>query len=347
VKARKLQQENVTPESDVAPVSRFTGKEEEDDVEIGLQYFGKRYLSPYLGRWISPDPLAVHAPGKADLNLYAYVSGRVLQNVDPLGLDPTDGERQYRYWSQAWADEKNIANQQKKALEANSVTTRATGKNYATSKRGTAMLLVQSTKPLPIAMTAPLSTRANANVHGWLLTRVDTLHMTVTQREIDAAAQWLAKKDEIVQALLGAAVSTRAAPAETAAKPPERAAPDAAPAEAPTLRMGNSVGADVERIRVRRFTRASSLKPIEESNMIKASDQNSVFTVRAKGKPGSPRDVEKDLGIKKGKGGAYVEFDARPSEFDVVENPKTGARELVFRGNVDLTGRNATFQVNR
>jgi RHS repeat-associated protein len=64
----------------------FTGKEE--DVEVGLQYFGKRFLSPYLGRWASADPLAVHAPGKADLNLYAYVSGMVLKSVDPLGLDP-------------------------------------------------------------------------------------------------------------------------------------------------------------------------------------------------------------------------------------------------------------------
>jgi hypothetical protein len=40
-----------------------------------------------LGAWISPDPLAVHAPGKADLNLYAYVHGRVLSAVDPVGLD--------------------------------------------------------------------------------------------------------------------------------------------------------------------------------------------------------------------------------------------------------------------
>ena len=49
-------------------------------------YFGARYLNPQLGRWISADPLAVHAPGKADLNLYAYVHGRVLVAVDPVGL---------------------------------------------------------------------------------------------------------------------------------------------------------------------------------------------------------------------------------------------------------------------
>ncbi len=35
---------------------------------------------------MSPDPLGVHKPGQADLNLYAYVKGRVLQAVDPVGL---------------------------------------------------------------------------------------------------------------------------------------------------------------------------------------------------------------------------------------------------------------------
>jgi RHS repeat-associated protein len=63
---------------------RFTGKE--DDVEVGLIYFGKRFYNPLLQRWISPDPLAIHAPGQADLNLYAYVHGKVLVAVDPVGL---------------------------------------------------------------------------------------------------------------------------------------------------------------------------------------------------------------------------------------------------------------------
>jgi RHS repeat-associated protein len=63
---------------------RFTGKEE--DVEVGLVYFGKRYLAPAMARWASADPLAVHAPGEADLNLYAYVHGRVYVAVDPEGL---------------------------------------------------------------------------------------------------------------------------------------------------------------------------------------------------------------------------------------------------------------------
>src|SRR6185503_16405872 len=63
----------------------FTGKEE--DLELGLIYFGKRYLNPFLGRWMSADPLAVHGLGKGGLNLYAYVNGKVLIVVDPLGLE--------------------------------------------------------------------------------------------------------------------------------------------------------------------------------------------------------------------------------------------------------------------
>lgn len=63
---------------------RFTGKE--DDVEIGLTYFGARYYAPNLHQWASADPLAIHAMG-ADLNPYAYVSGRATTSVDPFGLD--------------------------------------------------------------------------------------------------------------------------------------------------------------------------------------------------------------------------------------------------------------------
>ncbi|MBM4185661.1 MAG: hypothetical protein FJ207_15820, partial [Gemmatimonadetes bacterium] len=67
----------------------FTGKEE--DVEVGLTYFGKRFLSAPLGRWMNPDPLAVHSPAdpKADLNLYAYVNGQALLAIDETGLFPT------------------------------------------------------------------------------------------------------------------------------------------------------------------------------------------------------------------------------------------------------------------
>jgi len=55
---------------------------------VGLQYFGKRYYAPLLNRWVSADPLTIHALG-ADPNAYAYVSGRALQAVDPMGLQET------------------------------------------------------------------------------------------------------------------------------------------------------------------------------------------------------------------------------------------------------------------
>ncbi len=55
---------------------------------VGLAYFGKRFLSAYLGRWTSADPLAVHVPGEVDLNAYAYVHGQFLRAIDPG--TPTD-----------------------------------------------------------------------------------------------------------------------------------------------------------------------------------------------------------------------------------------------------------------
>jgi hypothetical protein len=43
---------------------------------------------------VSADPLAVHSPGKADLNVYAYVHGRVLVATDPTGLADPSGAQQ-------------------------------------------------------------------------------------------------------------------------------------------------------------------------------------------------------------------------------------------------------------
>jgi RHS repeat-associated protein len=47
---------------------RYTGKERDDS--SGLCYYGARYLTPWLSRWISPDSVGV-ADG---LNLYVYGS---------------------------------------------------------------------------------------------------------------------------------------------------------------------------------------------------------------------------------------------------------------------------------
>lgn len=67
-------------------VAGFTGKE--GDEEVGVVYFGERYLIARLGRWASPDPLHVHAAGGGEaLNSYHYVEGNLLSSRDPLGLD--------------------------------------------------------------------------------------------------------------------------------------------------------------------------------------------------------------------------------------------------------------------
>ena len=61
---------------------KFTGKEE--DVEVGLAYFGARYLSLGLAQWMSADPVTIHRV-RSDINAYAYVMGRPLVAIDPRG----------------------------------------------------------------------------------------------------------------------------------------------------------------------------------------------------------------------------------------------------------------------
>jgi RHS repeat-associated protein len=69
---------------------KFTGKER--DTETGVDYFGARYYSNRLGRWLTPDwspkPLALPYAKLDDpqsLNLYSYVVDNPTGNVDPDG----------------------------------------------------------------------------------------------------------------------------------------------------------------------------------------------------------------------------------------------------------------------
>jgi RHS repeat-associated protein len=59
----------------------FTGKEE--DVDIGLHYFGARYYSSYTARWLGPDPPVVHGGGMS--NHFAYGGDSPYIYVDPDG----------------------------------------------------------------------------------------------------------------------------------------------------------------------------------------------------------------------------------------------------------------------
>jgi RHS repeat-associated protein len=81
-----------TVDSDYRPArwnsfrERYGFTDKEDDIEVGLVYFGARYYAPALGRWISADPLTTHKVG-SDLNAYAYGNGRPFAGVDPNGLE--------------------------------------------------------------------------------------------------------------------------------------------------------------------------------------------------------------------------------------------------------------------
>jgi RHS repeat-associated protein len=61
---------------------KFTGKEE--DTDVGLHYFGARYYSAYLGRWISPDPPVVHGSA-AGANHFQYAANAPYIAIDPDG----------------------------------------------------------------------------------------------------------------------------------------------------------------------------------------------------------------------------------------------------------------------
>ena len=65
---------------------KFTGHE--DDNEVGLSYFGYRYYSPFLGRFVSPDPVTIQGLGLiGDPNPYAYVGGK--SRVRPIATVST------------------------------------------------------------------------------------------------------------------------------------------------------------------------------------------------------------------------------------------------------------------
>jgi len=77
----------------------FTGKEH--DLESGNDYFGARYYSSILGRFISPDWSVTVEPvpyGKLDdpqsLNLYAYVRNNPVAGVDSDGHDSREEQEQ-------------------------------------------------------------------------------------------------------------------------------------------------------------------------------------------------------------------------------------------------------------
>jgi RHS repeat-associated protein len=60
---------------------RFSGMER--DEESGLEYHSARYYLPWLGRWLSADPIGI----KDGLNLFRYVSCNPIKRVDLSGTE--------------------------------------------------------------------------------------------------------------------------------------------------------------------------------------------------------------------------------------------------------------------
>ncbi len=68
------------PMADVFPF-RFSTKYY--DSETGLYYYGRRYYSPELGRWITRDPIGEDG----GVNLYAFCGNNGVGRIDALGTD--------------------------------------------------------------------------------------------------------------------------------------------------------------------------------------------------------------------------------------------------------------------
>ncbi|MGW3651198.1 polymorphic toxin-type HINT domain-containing protein [Streptomyces sp. NPDC000878] len=102
----------------------------------------------------------------------------------------------------------------------------------------------------------------------------------------------------------------------------------------PSAGGGSSNAKPEETIRMRHYTNAAGKRGIMESKVIRASDQNKVFLLPAKGKPYSPRDAEDTLGIRKGRGNVVLEFDVPVSRVRARHNSRMNITEWVADGDL-------------
>jgi RHS repeat-associated protein len=65
----------------LAEANPFRWSTKAADEESGLVYYGYRYYSPVMGRWISPDPIGE----TGGLNLFAFVANSPVEAVDSDG----------------------------------------------------------------------------------------------------------------------------------------------------------------------------------------------------------------------------------------------------------------------
>jgi RHS repeat-associated protein len=75
-----------------AAAKRYRYTEKERDEETGLYYHGARYYAPWLGRWVSCDPIGV----KGGINLYEYCRNSPINFKDLSGNEPEASEEAQR-----------------------------------------------------------------------------------------------------------------------------------------------------------------------------------------------------------------------------------------------------------
>jgi len=71
----------LTPQSS-SDINRYLFSTKEFDSRSGLDYFGRRYLDPEIGRWLTSDPLGF----VNGTNRFLFVNDNPVNSVDPFGL---------------------------------------------------------------------------------------------------------------------------------------------------------------------------------------------------------------------------------------------------------------------
>ena len=67
----------------------------------GARYYGYRFYSPQLGRWISRDPIEE----EGGINVFAFVLNGPIDEIDPDGLSISDYFSRIKQWArQQWFD---------------------------------------------------------------------------------------------------------------------------------------------------------------------------------------------------------------------------------------------------
>ena len=92
-------------------------------------------------------------------------------------------------------------------------------------------------------------------------------------------------------------------------------------------------------IRVRHYTRVSTMRKILAEGVIRARDQNRVFVEKANSRKLSANDARDQYGLRRGKGHAYIEFDIAPDELKSRPNHPMKCTEWFIRGDVILRDR--------